>query len=123
MLLRDATAVESTSVEAADGLSKAVVIGEDDGAPHFALRRFTLEAGGSVPKHTNEIEHVQYVLTGEYRVGHGTGDDATERRVSPGDALLIPAGTVHWYVNDSSEQVAFLCAVPHGDDEIVLHDA
>ncbi|MFP4591518.1 MAG: cupin domain-containing protein [Halobacteriales archaeon] len=105
-------------VAAAEGLSKGVLLGERDGTPSFALRRFVLDAGATVPRHTNQVEHVQYVLEGRYTVGLG---DAT-REVGPGDSLYIPAGTVHWYRNDGAEPGAFLCAVPHGDDAIELVD-
>ncbi|WP_276254770.1 cupin domain-containing protein [Halomontanus rarus] len=121
-------------IDAAAGLSKGVLIGDDQNAPNFALRRFTLESGAEVPKHTNEVEHVQYVLDGEYVVGigetganaNGDGNDSEkagrgrEHLVSEGDSLLIPAGTVHWYRNESDEPGAFLCAVPNGNDEIEL---
>ncbi|MFB6111526.1 MAG: cupin domain-containing protein [Halobacteriaceae archaeon] len=103
-------------VEAADGLEKGVLIGPEVGAPTFALRRFTLAPGGSVPRHTNSVEHEQYVLQGEYVVG--IGDE--EHTVEPGDSLLIPAGTVHWYRNPGETEAAFLCAVPNGDDSIEL---
>jgi len=115
-LIRDADGIEHEPVEAAEGLSKAVLVGPADGAETFALRRFVLEAGAEVPKHTNEIEHEQYVLSGEYTVGI----DGEERVVSAGDALFIPAGTVHWYRNEGDGEGAFLCAVPNGDDEIRL---
>jgi len=106
------------SVAAADGLHKGVLIGPEDGAPTFAIRRFTLDPGATVPEHTNEVEHEQYVLAGEYVVG--IGDE--EHVVSEGDSLFIPAGTVHWYRNDGAEPGAFICAVPAGDDEIRLVD-
>jgi quercetin dioxygenase-like cupin family protein len=109
---------ESDTVEAADGLEKAVLVDESDGAPNVALRRFTLAPGGSVPEHTNAIEHEQYVLDGEYVVGI----DDTEYTVSPGDTVHIPADTVHWYRNESDREIAFLCAVPTGDDTIHLVD-
>jgi len=115
-LVRRAGEVTYESVAAADGLSKGVLVGPDDGAPNFAIRRFTLAPGASVPEHANAVEHEQYVLAGEYVVGIG---DA-EYEVSAGDSLLIPAGTVHWYRNESEEEGAFLCAVPDGDDEIRL---
>jgi len=115
-LIRDADGIEHEPVEAAEGLSKAVLVGPADGAETFALRRFVLEAGAEVPKHTNEIDHEQYVLSGEYTVGI----DGEERVVSAGDALFIPAGTVHWYRNEGDGEGAFLCAVPNGDDEIRL---
>ncbi len=108
--------VDYEDVSAADGMSKGVLIGEEHGAPNLAIRRFVLEAGGTVPKHTNEIEHEQYVLEGEYVVGI----DDEEYTVSAGDSLHIPAGVVHWYRNESDEAGAFICAVPTGDDEIKL---
>ncbi|WP_458188766.1 cupin domain-containing protein [Haladaptatus sp. NG-WS-4] len=115
-IVREADDIEYEAVGAAEGLKKGVLIGEEQNAPHFAIRRFTLEAGAEVPEHTNEVEHEQYVLEGEYVVG--IGDETYE--VSAGDSLLIPAGVVHWYRNESDESGAFLCAVPNGDDEIRL---
>ncbi|WP_144798349.1 cupin domain-containing protein [Halorubrum depositum] len=104
------------AVDAADGLRKGVLLDASDGAPNFAMRRFELAPGAAVPRHTNAVEHEQYVLAGEYVVGIGE----TEHVVSPGDALLIPAGVEHWYRNDGDEPGAFICAVPNGDDEIEL---
>ena len=104
------------AVDAADGLRKGVLLDESDGAPHFAMRRFELAPGAAVPRHTNAVEHEQYVLAGEYVVGIGEEEHA----VSPGDALLIPAGVEHWYRNEGDEPGAFICAVPNGDDTIEL---
>jgi quercetin dioxygenase-like cupin family protein len=115
-LVRRADAVEYESVDAADGLSKGVLVDESMGAPNFAIRRFVLDAGTEVPEHTNAVEHEQYVLAGEYVVGI----DGEEYAVSAGDSLLIPAGVPHWYRNEGDEQGAFLCAVPNGDDTIEL---
>jgi quercetin dioxygenase-like cupin family protein len=115
-VVRSAADVSYESVDAAEGLRKGVLIGEADGAPNLAIRRFTLDPGASVPKHTNEIEHEQYVLSGEYVVGI----EDEETTVSAGDSLFIPAGTVHWYRNEGDETGAFICAVPTGDDEIRL---
>ncbi|GAA0234146.1 cupin domain-containing protein [Halobaculum roseum] len=107
-----------SEVDAGGGMSKGVLIDESDGAPHFAMRRFELAAGAHVPNHTNEVEHEQYVLAGEYTVGL----DGEEHTVSAGDALLIPAGVPHWYRNDGDEAAAFICVVPHGDDTIRVLD-
>jgi quercetin dioxygenase-like cupin family protein len=113
-VIRRSEDIEYETVDAADGLEKAVLLGEAEHTPTLALRRFRLAPGGEVPKHMNEIEHEQYVLDGEYVVGLG----GTERTVSAGDSLHIPAGVVHWYRNDGDEEAAFICAVPTGDDEI-----
>jgi quercetin dioxygenase-like cupin family protein len=115
-LVRRAGDIEYEPIDAANGLRKGVLIGEDHGAPNLAIRRFTLAPGGEVPEHTNEIEHEQYVLSGEYIVGI----EDEEYTVSAGDALHIPAGAVHWYRNEGGEEGAFICAVPTGDDEIRL---
>lgn len=115
-LVRRTDDIEYESVGAAEGMSKGVLIAEEQGAPHFAIRRFELDAGAEVPKHTNEVEHEQYVLEGEYVVGI----DDEEYTVSAGDSLLIPAGVVHWYRNEGADSGAFLCAVPNGNDEIEL---
>ncbi|WP_418280558.1 cupin domain-containing protein [Halorubrum sp. DTA98] len=115
-VLRRGDDVIDEPVDAAKGLRKGVLIDESDGAPTFAIRRFELDAGSEVPRHTNAVEHEQYVLAGEYVVG--LGDE--EHVVTAGDALLIPAGVEHWYRNDGDETAAFLCAVPNGDDEIEL---
>jgi len=115
-LIRRAAEIDYETVDAAEGVEKGVLITEDHGAPNFAIRRFTIAPGGEIPEHTNEIEHEQYVLQGEYTVGI----DGEAYAVSAGDSLLIPAGVVHWYRNDGDETGAFVCAVPNGDDEIEL---
>ncbi|MWG34506.1 cupin domain-containing protein [Halomarina oriensis] len=115
-LVRRAEQVDYESVGAADGMSKGVLVGPDDGAPNLAIRRFTLDPGAEVPPHTNEVEHEQYVIDGEYTVGLGE----EEHVVRAGDSLFIPAGVVHWYRNEGDEEGAFLCAVPNGDDTIEL---
>jgi len=114
--IKRAASIEYEAVDATEGLSKGVLVGPGDGAPNLAIRRFELEPGGSVPKHTNELEHEQYVLEGEYVVGI----DGEEHTVSAGDSIFIPAGTVHWYRNDGDAPGAFICAVPNGDDAIEL---
>ena len=120
--------IESEPVDAADGLSKGVLLGPET-TPTLSLRRFELDPGATVPEHTNEIEHEQYVLSGEYVVGISEpsepptdGDDAsaTEYTVSAGDSIHIPAGAVHWYRNEGDEPGALICAVPNGDDSIEL---
>ncbi|MFC6990180.1 hypothetical protein ACFQJD_18445 [Haloplanus sp. GCM10025708] len=63
-VVRRADDVEYETVDAATGMRKGVLIDEEDGAPHFAIRRFVLEPGAEVPSHTNEVEHEQYVLEG-----------------------------------------------------------
>ena len=116
--VRRAADVTYDAVELADGLRKGVLLGEDQGTPNFDMRRFVLEPGARVPRHTNEVEHEQFVVEGDYRVGI----DGETHTVSAGDSLLIPAGAEHWYRNDSDGRGSFLCVVPKGDDRISVHE-
>ncbi len=100
-------------VTGAVGTTRQVLIGEDR-APHFALRRFTMAPGGRMPRHTNTVEHEQYVLQGQARVT--VGDQVFQ--VQAHDVVFIPAGVVHDYQNVGTEPFVFLCSVPNGPDEL-----
>jgi quercetin dioxygenase-like cupin family protein len=115
-VLKRAGDVDYEELSKADGVRKAVVLDESDGAPNFRMRRYRLDAGAEVPKHTNAVEHEVHTVDGEYVVG--IGDE--EHTVREGDSLLIPAGTVHWFRNESESESAFVCMVPNGDAGIDL---
>lgn len=102
-------------VAAGKGTVRRVLIGPDE-APNFALRKFTMEPGGGMPRHINTVEHEQYVLRGRARIG--IGDEVVE--VEPGSVLFIPAGTPHWYEALGDEPFEFLCAVPNKEDRIEI---
>lgn len=110
--------IDPKSLSEAEGVRKAVILDESDGAPNFRMRRYFLDPGAEVPKHTNGIEHEVHTVAGEYVVGI----DGEEHRVSEGDSLLIPPGTVHWFRNESDDESSFICMVPNGDAEIKLED-
>lgn len=113
--VRRAEEVPAEEVGAGEGTTRQVLIGPDE-APHFALRRFVMRPGGGMPRHTNAVEHEQYVLRGRATVGLGE----KEVEVAAGDVLYIPAGTPHWYRAEGDEPFEFLCAVPNGPDRIEL---
>jgi len=104
---------EPVPVRFARGARMAVLIGPDEGAPRFVMRRFHLAAGGRIPTHRHDtIEHEQVVVRGEMTIGL---NEATHT-VRSGDAVFIPAGTAHWYENRGTEEVEFLCVVPYTGD-------
>ena len=84
MAVRKAADVAFEAVAAGTGTSRQVLIGPDEG-PNFAMRRFRLETGGSMPLHTNTVEHEQYVLAGRARIR--IGDE--EYDVGRDDVVLI----------------------------------
>ncbi|WP_293171153.1 cupin domain-containing protein [Oceanithermus sp.] len=107
--------VAPAPVERARGAYIQVLVGPDEGAPNFFLRKFTLEPGGYIPLHRHAaIEHEQYVLRGRMRLVL----DGEAREVGAGDAVFIPAGVAHSYANVGDEPVEFLCIVPKTDDYV-----
>lgn len=113
VMVRSAEAFPLEKVGAGSGTSRSVLIGSDLG-PHFALRRFVMEPGGGMPRHTNTVEHEQYILRGAAEVG--IGDKVYS--VKEGDVVFIPEGVPHWYKADSENGFEFLCMVPNKEDRI-----
>jgi quercetin dioxygenase-like cupin family protein len=102
-------------VSAGKATEMQVLLGSEDGVPNFAMRLFRMGVGGGMPRHTNEVEHEQYVLRGKARVG--IGEQVHE--VTEGTILYIPAGVPHYYEVVESP-FEFLCMVPNGPDQIKL---
>ncbi len=107
--------VKKEKVAAGQKTSFQVLIGADEG-PNFAMRRFIIEPGGSMPKHTNKVEHEQFVLNGKARVG--IGDEVFF--VQKNNVVYIPAGIPHWYQTIGDEAFEFLCMVPNKEDKIEI---
>jgi quercetin dioxygenase-like cupin family protein len=120
MPVRTAASVSADEVKAGTGTVRQVLIGPDEG-PNFALRRFIMQPGGGMPRHTNTVEHEQYVLRGAATITLG---DETHR-VKAGDVVFIPAGQPHSYQAEGNEPFEFLCVVPNQPDviELVKDDA
>ena len=112
-VVKSSESVAAEVVESGTGAKRQVLISDEEG-PNFALRRFIMEPGGGMPKHTNAEEREQYVLKGKARVG--IGEKVFE--VNIGDAVLIPEGVPHWYEADEKEGFEFLCIVPNKEDVI-----
>ncbi|HSD32665.1 MAG TPA: cupin domain-containing protein [Gemmatimonadales bacterium] len=110
--VKHADDVTAQAVTAGKDTTRQMLIGPDEG-PHFALRRFIMQPGGGMPKHTNTVEHEQYVLRGRARIG--IGDQVHDVRA--GDVVYIPAGTPHWYEAQPGEPFEFLCVVPNLPDK------
>jgi len=106
-------AVDAIAQKAGRGVSMKMLLSPEE-SPHFAMRNFTIEAGGYMPLHTNTVEHEQYVLGGRalVRIGEKTFE------AGAGDVLLIPAGVPHSYETLSDEAYSFLCLVPKAEDRI-----
>ncbi len=116
-VVKRAEAVEARDVPAGTATRTQVLLGPADGTPNFAMRRFTMGEGGGMPRHTNTVEHEQYVLRGRARVG--IGDDVHD--VAADDVLYIPAGAPHFY-EVVEAPFEFLCMVPNDEDRLTILD-
>ncbi len=116
-IVRRADDVPRIEVAAGTATQTQVLLGPDDGMPNFAMRRFIMGEGGGMPRHTNLVEHEQFVLRGRARVS--IGDDVHE--VSAGDVLYMPPGTPHDY-QVIEAPFEFLCMVPNLPDRIEILD-
>ncbi len=113
--VRRSTDVALTEVPAGTATRTQVLIGTEHGAPNFAMRRFVMGAGGGMPRHTNAVEHEQYVLKGRARITIGNA----VHEVKADDAVYIPAGVPHSY-EVIEEPFEFLCMVPNLPDAIEI---
>lgn len=116
-VVKKSDSVELREVAAGKATKTQVLLGPEDGAPHFAMRRFTMGAGGGMPLHTNLVEHEQYVLRGRARVGIG----GEIHEVEANDVLYIPAGAPHYY-EVVEAPFEFLCMVPNQPDRVEILD-
>lgn len=111
--LRD---IPQEKIPAGKNTSRQILIGADEG-PNFAMRRFILGPGGSMPAHTNSVEHEQFVLGGRAEIAIGD----KRYKVEQNDIVFIPAGIPHWYRTLGDTPFEFLCLIPNAPvDEITL---
>ena len=117
MTVKHAKDIETKNVTAGRDTTIQVLISSQEG-PNFALRKFSMKKGGGMPRHTNTLEHEQYILRGQATITLG---DETHH-VKTGDVVLIPEGVIHSYQNTGEEPFEFLCIIPNKEDKIVVVD-
>ncbi len=115
MTVKHADDVQANDVVAGKDTTIRILISAKEG-PNFALRRFTMQKGGGMPRHTNTVEHEQYVLRGSATIT--IGDETYQ--VKTGDVVFIPEGAVHSYQNTGAEPFEFLCIIPNKEDKVTL---
>jgi len=96
------------SMDGADKVSKAVVIGKKEGWDGYALRVFKLGPGGFTPRHSHDWEHVNYITSGRGRLTIGSEVYELGER----DFALVPPGVEHQFENPGSGDFEFICIVP-----------
>ena len=82
-------------------VSRAVLYGDPDKGPHATLSKFKPGYDAGMHYHTNDTRIV--VIKGAYLYK----DEDGEKRVGPGDFLLVPGGHKHWSGGDKTEGALF----------------
>ncbi len=108
MKIRNYRDVEAAEALDTPGATLRWVIGEEEGAPNFAMRVGELEPGAATPLHTHNSEHEVFVLAGKGRV-YGGGEEAP---LAEGDSLFIPPMEEHRFTNAGRTTFRFICAIP-----------
>ncbi len=99
---------EKVSDPGARDVYKRVLIGPDDAAQRFYMRRFRVLAGGHTPFHSHDFEHEVFVIC-----GRGLLQTSTQpRELSPGTVVFIPSGEEHQFRNIGEGDLEFLCLIP-----------
>ncbi len=105
---KDKVVGRPVSEEGAQGVWIQVLINEEQGAPTFAMRHFTVQPGGFTPFHSHEWEHEVYILEGSGELVGEQGSIPFEE----GCAVFVPPGEVHQFRNTGSKPMRFLCMIP-----------
>jgi quercetin dioxygenase-like cupin family protein len=113
MTVKHTNEIKAQTVKGGIKTTIQVLISPQEG-PNYSMRRFVIKHGGTMPKHTNTVEHEQYVLRGQACIGI----NMDVIKVKAGDVVFIPEGAPHWYVNNGEEDFEFLCIIPNKKDEI-----
>lgn len=109
MLVRNATQVEPVTYSGdAEGVEMRPLITQSEGAPHFAMRVFTLTPDGHTPYHAHDWEHEVYILEGTGTVRSKEG----ERTLHPGDCVFLAPHEEHQF-RAGSAGMRFICCVPN----------
>ena len=109
MLIRNQSEVQKEKVMEGKGVHIQWLIDASVGAPHFALRRFTLEKGGYTPYHAHDWEHEVFVLSGK---GCLVDDKKVEHPLHEGDTALVDPDRNHQFKNVGTDPFIFLCIIP-----------
>ena len=104
--LNDA-ARKPVQMDGVKGVTMAVMVGREHGAPNFALRQFVVEPGGHSPRHSHDYEHEVYVVAG----GGTVLLNGREQPIKGGDVVYVPADHEHQF-RANPGGMTFLCLVP-----------
>lgn len=88
---------------------RMVLLGAKEGSERIEMRLFKIAPGGQTPLHSHPWEHLIRVEKGE-----GVAYSAPEGKfkIAPNQAIYVPAGEEHQFLNPYAENLELLCVVP-----------
>ena len=100
---------QQTAAPAASGVQRILITKADVSVPgrEADAMRAEIAPGASTGRHTHPGDEIDYVLQGQVQI---TFDGQPPHQLKPGDALIIPMGTIHNAVNVGST-MAIISAV------------
>ena len=96
-------------MDGAEGCQVRWLIGQDDGAPHFAMRQYEVASGGFTPRHQHPYEHEVFILEGQGVLFEGD----VEQPLRAGDVAFVAPDQLHQFRNTGETPLKFLCLIPH----------
>ena len=107
--LQDVTA-EPVAMDGVKNITRRLMLGSADGVPNFSFRVFTVGPGGHSPHHQHEVEHLNFIISGQGELMDGDGQ---AHPLTAGDFAFVAPMDVHQFRNASdTEDLVFICAVP-----------
>lgn len=100
---------KQVQMEGAVGAWKQMPLGNEDNAPVYAYRVFTVEPGGHTPFHHHPYEHMNYIIEGEGALVNEKGE---ETPLKAGDFALVHPDEKHQYRNTGNKPFKMICGVP-----------
>lgn len=97
------------AMEGAQGVTKKVPIGKNEGWEEYTLRVFKIAPGGHTPKHRHDWEHINYVISGKGRLIL----DEAPNEIAEKDFAFVPPNALHQFQNPFKEDFEFICIVPN----------
>jgi quercetin dioxygenase-like cupin family protein len=94
---------------AVPGVALRWVIGQNVGAPNFAMRVIEIQPGAATEYHTHSWEHEVFVLEGQGNVRDKDG----ETPFAPGTCVYVEPNEIHQFVNTGNSTVRIICVIPN----------
>ena len=101
---------ENIMCKTASGNSIYWMITSEIGAKNFELRYIEIPVNGNSSYGSHPHEHEVFIIKGR---GVIKGKDS-RKELKPNDAVFVPGGEDHQWINTGNEPFGFICVVPKG---------